>query len=164
MPWAWDLFIVHPPCTYLSASGLHWNTRRSGRAEKTADAIEFVAFCLRAPIRKICLENPMGCINTRILWAPRPQYIQPWEFGDDASKRTGLWLVGLKPLIATARHPGRLVHAGNVVDLFGPRPSANRFANQTDSGQNRLGPSPTRAQERSRSYPGVAAAMAAQWG
>ena len=160
----WDLFIVHPPCTYLSSSGLHWNARRDGRAAKTEHALQFVRDCLRAPIKRICLENPMGCINTRIPWAPRPQYIQPYEFGDDGSKKTGLWLIGLKPLIATGRVPGRQVLHENVIDLFGPRPKAERFANQTDSGQNRLGPSPTRAFDRARTYPGVAAAMAAQWG
>jgi hypothetical protein len=172
----WHLFIVHPPCTYLTSSGLHWNRRRPGREAQTDAALSFVTQCLRAPVHRICLENPQGCINTRLPWAPWPQYIQPYEFGDDASKKTGLWLIHLPPLRPTvgsgesgekcriARRPeGRLINSLSR-DLFGFQPIARRFANQTDSGQNRLGPSPSRAQERARSYPGIAQAMAEQWG
>lgn len=151
--WGWDLLIVHPPCTYLCSSGLHWNGRTPGRAKKTEAALQFVRQLLRAPIPHLCLENPVGCIGRRI--RPADQSIQPYEFGDDASKRTCLWLRGLPPLVPTKRVPGRVVtYKGRRVE---------RWANQTDSGQNRLGPSPERAMLRATTYPGIARAMARQW-
>lgn len=146
----WDLLIAHPPCTYLCASGLHWNTRRPGREAETAAALAFVRALLDAPVPRVCIENPVGRIGSAIRAAD--QYIQPYEFGNDASKRTGLWLRGLPRLVPTQAVAPRMVNG---------RP---RWANQTDSGQNRLGPSPTRAAQRSETYPGIAAAMAAQWG
>ena len=89
----WDLMIAHPPCTYLCSSGLHWNSGNVERQLKTLHALEFVKKLLNAPIDKICLENPIGKINTAIR---RPdQYIQPYEFGHDAGKKTGLWLKNL---------------------------------------------------------------------
>lgn len=147
-----DLFIVHPPCTYLSSSGLHWNVRRPERAALTDAALRFVEQCWQVPAARTCLENPQGCINTRLPFMPRPQYVQPYEFGDDASKKTGLWLRNLPPLVPTMRIPGRLVNG------------RERWSNQTDSGQNRLAPSATRSAERAQTYPGIAAAMADQWG
>lgn len=145
----WDLFIVHPDCRYLSVSGLHWNKRRPERAAKTAEALEFVRELLAAPIPHICLENPIGCIST-VIRKP-DQIIQPYYYGEDASKATCLWLKGL-PLLQPAKYvEPRLVNG---------RP---RWSNQTDSGQNRLGPSPTRAMDRARTYPGIAKAMAEQY-
>jgi hypothetical protein len=154
----WDLIIVHPPCTFTSSSGLHWNKRIAGRSEKTAAALDFVRVLLDTqayangrdvPVR-LALENPIGAISTAI--RKPDQIIQPHDFGEDASKATCLWLVNLPPLVATKRIPPRMVNG---------RP---RWANQTDSGQNRLGPSPRRAMDRARTYPGIAAAMAEQWG
>lgn len=81
----WDLMIAHPPCTYLAVSGLHWNNKIEGRKEKTEEALEFVQKLLLAPIDKICLENPVSCISTRI--RKPDQIIQPWYFGEDASKK-----------------------------------------------------------------------------
>ena len=146
----WDLMIAHPPCTYLCASGLHWNKRRPERAQKTEEALEFVRFLLEAPIEYIALENPIGCIGTRI--RPADQIIQPWWFGDDASKATCLWLNNLPQLRPTKLVEGRLVNG------------KRRWANQTDSGQNRLGPSEDRWKQRSETYRGIAKAMAEQWG
>lgn len=143
----WDLMIAHPPCTYLSSSGLHWNRRRPERAEQTEEAIRFVEHLMDAPIHKIAIENPIGCISTRI--RKPDQIIQPWQFGHDASKATCLWLSGLPLLKPT-----------NMLD-GGPK---KRRANQTASGQNRLGPSITRWKDRSRTYEGIAEAMAEQWG
>jgi len=143
----WDLMIAHPPCTYLSASGLHWNKRRPGRDKLTEEALDFVRLLLDAPIPRIALENPVGCISTRI--RKPSQIIQPWQFGEDASKATCLWLKHLPPLIHTKVLPG-----GRQA----------RRANQCPSGQNKLGPSPERAAERAKTYPGIAAAMAEQWG
>jgi len=147
---AWDLMIAHPPCTYLSSSGLHWNTRRPGREQKTTAALHFVQALLGAPIQKIAIENPVGRIGTAIRKAD--QYIQPYEFGHDASKRTGLWLKGLPTLQPTQYVEPRIV--GNK----------KRWANQTDNGQNRLGPSPDRWAKRAETYTGIAQAMATQWG
>lgn len=146
----WDLVIAHPPCTYLCSSGLHWNNRTPGRAEKTEEALVFVKQFMDADVERIAIENPVGCISTRI--RPYDQVIQPYDFGDDASKKTCLWLKNLPILKPTCRVLGRTVGG------------KERWANQTDSGQNRLGPSDTRAADRSRTYPGIAAAMASQWG
>jgi hypothetical protein len=145
----WDLMIAFPPCTYLCSSGLHWNTRRPERAALTEDALEFVRTLMDAPIPAIAIENPVGCIGTRIRKAD--QTIHPYQFGHDASKRTCLWLKGLPRLTPTAYVPPRLVNG---------KP---RWANQTDSGQNRLGPSADRWALRSLTYPGIADAMADQW-
>jgi hypothetical protein len=146
----WDLMIAHPPCTYLCASGLHWNKRRPERAQQTADALDFVRMLLDAPIERIALENPIGCISTQI--CKPTQTIQPWQFGHDASKATCLWLKNLPPLTPT--------------DLIAPRivNGRKRWANQTDSGQNRLPPSADRWKIRSETYQGIADAMANQWG
>ena len=90
----WDLAVFHPPCTYLSVSGLFRNLRDPVRAEKTEAALEFVRLLLAAPIPRIALENPVSCISSRI--RKPDQTIQPYEFGHDASKRTCLWLKGLR--------------------------------------------------------------------
>lgn len=148
----WDLMICHPPCTYLSVSGLHWNGRTPGRAEKTEEALDFVRRLMTADIPRIALENPVSCISSRI--RKPDQVIQPWWFGEDASKATCLWLKGLPKLVAL---PVDQQVAPRIVD------GKKRWGNQTDSGQNKLAPSPDRWKERSRTYQGVADAMAAQW-
>lgn len=152
----WEMMIAHPDCTYLCSSGLHWNNKIEGRAQKTEDALEFITDLWTCGIPKICLENPVGCINTRLKFMPRPQYIQPYNFGEDASKKTGLWLKGLKPLRATKQIEGRKVKKNGRI--------YRRWSNQTDSGQNNLGPSKTRGKDRSLTYQGLADAMAKQWG
>lgn len=146
----WDLMVAHPPCTYLCSSGLHWNKRVPGRAQQTEDALDFVRYLLGAPIPRIALENPIGCIGTRIRKAN--QTIQPWQFGHDASKATCLWLKNLPPLVATTVVEPRIVDG------------KKRWGNQTDSGQNRLPPSEDRWKIRSETYTGIADAMADQWG
>jgi hypothetical protein len=151
----WDLAIFHPPCTYLCSSGLHWNKRVPGRAALTEEALEFVRELLAAPIPRIALENPKGCIGTRI--RKRDQMIQPYQFGDDASKATHLWLKNLPLLTPTKVIEPRIVASG-------PYEGKKRWANQTDSGQNRLGPSEDRWAIRSLTYQGIADAMASQWG
>jgi len=146
----WDLMIAHPPCTYLCSSGLHWNKRRPERVSLTEEALDFVRLLLDAPIPRIALENPVGCISTRI--RPYDQAIQPYEYGHNASKKTCLWLKNLPPLRPTQFIEPRMVNG---------RP---RWENQTDSGQNRLPPSQDRWAIRSETYQGIAEAMAAQWG
>lgn len=160
----WDLMIAHPECRYLSSSGLHRNIGNPERFQKTVDALQFVQRLLAAPIPRIALENPIGAIGTRV--RPADQYIQPYEFGEDASKRTGLWLKGLPKLRPTQRVRGRMVTIFNGENALGMRVvrKVERWANQTDSGQNRLGPSETRSADRARTYQGIADAMAEQWG
>lgn len=145
----WDLMIAHPPCTFLCASGLHWNKRRPERAQQTEDALDFVRRLLDAPIARIALENPIGCISTRI--RKPDQTIQPHQFGHDASKATCLWLKGLPLLMPTKHIAPRLVDG------------RKRWGNQTDSGQNKLPPSADRWKIRSETYQGIADAMANQW-
>ena len=146
----WDLAILHPPCTYLASSGLHWNKRQPDRAAKTKEALAFIEKMWKAPVERMCIENPVGCINTRLPFMPKPQYVQPYEFGEDASKKTGLWLRGLPPLVPTEYIKPRIVNG------------KSRWSNQSDSGQSRLGGGS--GHERSKTYFGIAAAMAEQWG
>jgi hypothetical protein len=120
------------------------------RVSLTEQALEFVRLLLEAPIHRIALENPIGCISTRI--RPFDQAIHPYQFGHDASKKTCLWLKNLPPLRPTQFVEPRMVNG---------KP---RWANQTDSGQNRLPPSADRWALRSETYKGIALAMAEQWG
>jgi len=168
-----DLVIAHPPCTYLSVSGQHWNQRNHGRAACTLYALDhvrklFAELDRLAEDRRInvmnggapklrrfayCVENPVSIIATEI--RPCTQIIQPYEHGHDASKQTMLWLLDLPPLRPTKRVRGR------IVEIAGKR--FERFANQTDSGQNALPPSEDRWSIRSETYDGIAAAMVEQW-
>jgi len=158
----WDLAIFHPDCTYLTSSAewaykdgpYHMKLKPgtlTGEARRKArkQAVDFVRLLLDAPIPRIAIENPVGHLS-RAIGKPQ-QVIQPWMFGDDASKATCLWLKGLPPL-----EPTRIVEPRNV---WG-RP---RWANQTDGGQNRLTPSADRWALRAATYPGIAAAFATQW-
>ena len=147
LPNTWDMMIAHPPCTYLSVSGMHWTTRGLRDPQLTEDALQFVRLLMDAPIPRIAVENPVSVISSRI--RKPDQIIQPWHFGHDASKKTCLWLKNLPPIRDTNRLPGD---------------DKTRRGNQTKSGQNRLGPSPDRWKERSRTFPGIAEAMAVQWG
>jgi hypothetical protein len=164
---SWDIIIAFPPCTYLCSSGMHWTTRGLRDPQLTEDALEFVRAILDAPCDKIALENPVGCISSRI--RKPDQIIQPWMFGDDASKKTCLWLKGLPPLQPTSIVEGRRFCCGAEITKICPvceglNKPAIRWDNQTPSGQNKLGPSKDRAKLRSKTYPGIAAAMAQQWG
>ena len=146
----WDLLIGHPPCTYLSVSGMHWTTRGLRDPQLTEDALAFARLLMDAPIAQIAIENPVSIISSRI--RKPDQIIQPYHFGHDASKKTCLWLKGLPPLRPTAFVEPRIVDG---------KP---RWANQTDSGQNKLPPSADRWRMRSKTYQGIAEAMAEQWG
>lgn len=145
-----DMMIAHPFCTYTCVSGnAHYadtHYRRYG--------VAFAECIWHQPIELKCLEHPVSVLTTESDIEVTPQYIQPNEFGHDASKNTALFLSGLPPLVGTkyipASHPGE---NGKLV-----------WANQTPSGQNKLGPSPTRKQLRSETYLGIADAMADQWG
>jgi len=163
----WDLAIFHPECTYLTSSGLHWNGKVEGRAEKTEEALDFVRKLMAAPIEHIAIENPVGKIGTAIRKAN--QYIQPYNFGHSASKTTGLWLKNL-PLLQSTKYvsPEYFACCG---DRYSSQVSCEkcskktkpRWSNQTPRGQDKLGPSEDRAKIRSKTYEGIAKAIAEQW-
>jgi hypothetical protein len=155
----WDLLVVHPSCTFLCGSGMHWTRRGLRDPQLTEDALEDVRRLLAADVPMIALENPVGVISTRI--RPPCQYVQPYQFGDDASKKTGLWLKNLPRLVAD---PAKFVPPRLVEWPAGSGKMRQRWANQTDSGQNKLPPSVDRWQQRSETYTGIAEAAAEQWG
>ena len=150
----WDLLIAHPPCTALCVSGnAHYakgKPRHDERLAAMAQVEAWWALSIQCSAR-VAFENPVGVIPHTAL-KRAAQYVQPYEFGDDASKKTGLWLFNLPHLVATERFDGRLCNG------------KERWGNQCDSGQNRLGPSRGRAGLRARTYSGIADAMADQWG
>lgn len=146
----WDLLIAHPPCTYLSVSGMHWTTRGLRDPKLTENALDFVRLFMDAPIDRIAIENPVSVISSRI--RKPDQIIQPYQFGHDASKKTCLWLKNLPLLKATELVDPRMVDG------------KARWSNQTGSGQNKLPPSKDRWRLRSKTYEGIANAMAEQWG
>lgn len=142
----WDLMIAHPPCTRLCNSGVRWLHERD-LWDEMREAALFFKELLEAPIPKIAVENPiMHKYALEIIGRKHDQTIQPWMFGEDASKRTCLWLKNL-PLLT----PTKII-------------KKKRYANQTPSGQNKLGPSEDRAKLRSITYKGIAKAMAEQFG
>lgn len=143
----WDMMIAFPPCTYLCSSGMHWTTRGFRDPKLTEDALDFVHLLLSADIKHIALENPVGCISSRIR---KPDcIIQPWQFGHRESKATCLWLKNLPKLIPT-----------NILQ----KPANGRWDNMTPSGQNRRPQNQNRWKKRSKTYKGFAEAMAKQWG
>lgn len=142
----WDLAVFHPPCTHLSVSGARW---WPDKLAEQAEAVAFFMALVNAPIPRIAVENPVGIMST--VYRQADQVIQPYWFGHDASKATCLWLKNLPFLWSTGFYPPRYVNG------------LPRWSNQTDTGQNRLTPDDDRAIERSRTYEGIAAAMAAQW-
>lgn len=141
------------------------------RAELTEDALEFVQKLMDVDIPRIAIENPVSCISSRI--RKPDQIIQPWQFGDDASKATCLWLKNLPKMVTTETVEGRLVCCGMTLEnddvhgcpgCNGSKKAVRRWSNQTNSGQNNLGPSNGRWKERSRTYAGIASGWADQWG
>lgn len=130
-----DLMVANPPCTHLAVSGARWF---KDKGAEQAEALDFVRWLLAAPVKRIALENPVSIISSRI--RKPDQTVQPWQFGHGEVKATCLWLKGLAPLQPTHIVDGRTARV------------------------HRLPPSPERWRERSRTYPGIAAAMADQWG
>ena len=137
----YDLLIAHPPCTHLAVSGARYF--RYKQKEQT-EALDFVQKLMYCQIPRIAVENPVSIISSRI--RKPDQIIQPWQFGEDASKRTCLWLKNLPELKPT-----------NII-------TKDRYANQTPGGHNNLPESKYRAKLRSVTYSGIARAMAEQWG
>lgn len=131
----WDLLLAHPPCTHLAVSGARWFHLKQ---QEQADALDFVRLLLDAPVPRIALENPVSIISSKI--RKPTQIIQPWQFGHGETKATCLWLKNLPPLEPT-----------NIVS--GREPVVHRMP-----------PGPDRWKKRSATYPGIAEAMADQWG
>lgn len=135
----WDLMIAHPPCTYLCFAGIRWNINNPERQAQTEEALEFFLKLWNAPIPQICIENPVGVIPRRsgIKWS---QMVSPWMFSHPEEKKTCLWLKGLPPLLPT------------------------QIMEERESRLWKLPPSKDRWKKRSVTYPGIAEAMASQWG
>jgi site-specific DNA-cytosine methylase len=144
----WDLMVAHPPCTYLSRAGARW-WKSPGRDELAAEAAAFVALLWNAPIERIAIENPIGQLNTR--WRYPDQTIQPWWFGDPWTKATCLWLKNLPPLIATC------VTAERTPFLPSNVGKGKREGQKWSRGVAHT------AKDASRTFPGIARAMAEQW-
>ena len=131
----WDLLIAHPPCTHLAVSGARWF---KDKEQEQMEALDFVRYLMSAPIPRICIENPVSVISSRI--RKPDQSIQPWQFGHGEVKRTCLWLKNLPRLRPTQIVDGR------------------------EARVHRMPPGPDRWRERSRTFSGIAEAMADQWG
>jgi len=137
LDYPWDLMVAHPPCTHLSVSGArHFEGKRMDGRQQTA--VSFFMRLAKADIPKIAIENPVCVISS--LWRKPDQIIQPWQFGHGETKATCLWLKGLDPLISTDVVEGR------------------------DQRIHKMAPSPDRWKERSRTFDGIARAIALQWG
>ena len=134
----WDMMLAFPPCTHLAVSGARWFAEKRADGRQQA-ALEFVRLLLDAPVSRIALENPVSIISTAI--RPPDQIIQPWQFGHGETKRTCLWLSQNLPLLTPTR------------TVSGRTPRVWKMA-----------PGPNRSRERSRTFSGIARAMAAQWG
>ena len=146
----WDVMIAMPECRHLCSSGQHHNGKPGQRTQQDVeDAADFFMQMINAPIQHKCVENSIGIMSSR--YRKLDQIVQPHWFGDDASKATCLWMENFPLLIPfDPVAPRAVVYEGKVV---------YRWSNQTDSGQNRLGPSPTRSADRARTYPGIARAL-----
>lgn len=131
----WDMMIAHPPCTHLAVSGARWFKEKK---EEQKEALEFVRLLLNAPIKKVALENPISIISSHI--RKPDQIIQPWQYGHGETKATCLWLQNLPKL-----QPTNIVE-GREQRIWKMPPSKNRW------------------KERSRTFEGIAQAMANQWG
>lgn len=145
----WDLMVAHPPCTYLSRAGARW-WKVPGRQELALEAHAFVRLLWDAPIPRVAIENPIGMLNR--LWRYPDQTIEPYLFGHPFTKRTCLWLRGLPPLLSTEI----------VAERTAWLPS-NTGAGRRRGQRSQPGIAKT-ALDASRTFTGIAAAMAAQWG
>lgn len=149
----WDMMIAHPPCTYLSVSGLHWNKKRPERALLTEEALIFVQKLMDAPIDKIALENPVSCISSRI--RKPDQIVEPWMWGDLATKKTCLWLKGLNKLIPHTKEQPELEYVS-----YGKNNRMQKWMYDIRCTTIKDG---KRAKLASKTFPGIAKAMAEQW-
>lgn len=148
--WDWDLIIAHPPCTYLCNSGVSWLHKDPDRWGQLDEGAAFFKLFLDHPCEMVCVENPVmhKYAVERIGGVRQSQSVQPYEYGHPVSKRTCLWLKGLPLLKPT-----------NILE----KPESGRWENQTPSGRCNLPPSLDRWKLRSKTYEGIAEAMANQW-
>lgn len=151
----WDLMIAHPPCTYLTVTGNKWfkpefKDRFPDRQKHREEALQFFVSLFNSSIPKVCLENPVGYVSTA--FRKPTQYVHPYEFGDPHSKKTGLWLKGLPPLISTL-----IVEPMFHTYKDGRRDPIWHFETM------KLKPL-ERMKARSKTFQGIADAMANQWG
>lgn len=158
----WDLMIAHPPCTYLAVSGARWlynkdGSRNKERWDNQEDALDFVALLMDAPIERIAVENPVSVISTRI--RKPEQIIQPWMFGDEASKSTCLWLKNLPNLI-----PTNIVGKGEFVEWEDKNGKKKRQTKWYLDALSKAKTAEERRTLRSKTFEGIAKAMAQQWG
>ena len=140
----WDMIIAFPPCTHLAISGAKWFPEKIADGRQKS-AIDFVEAIWDADCPRIAIENPVGVLSTKSKLG-KPFYIQPYWFGERTRKKTGLWLKGLPKLFPT-----------DMVDI-------SKVSEKELNKLYYLAPSPTRALERSKTFHGVANAMAQQWG
>jgi site-specific DNA-cytosine methylase len=145
---SFDLMIAHPPCTHLAVSGAAWFKYKE---KEQAEALEFVRKLLNATIEKIALENPVSVISSKI--RKPDQIIQPYQFGEPFSKKTCLWLKNLEPL-----KPTKLVDKGEMITYASGRTMPKWYADAYKL------PPKERAKLRSKTFQGIADAMAEQWG
>lgn len=151
----WDLMIAHPPCTYLTVSGNRWmdpqySKRFPDRHQRREEALRFFITLAEAPIEHIAIENPVGIVST--CYRKPDQYIEPYQFGHPTTKKTGLWLKNLPPL-----KPTKIVTPEYYTYKDGRHDSLLHF--------NTIGlPPAERSKARSRTFSGIAYAMASQWG
>ena len=145
---SFDLMIAHPPCTHLAVSGAAWFKYKE---KEQKEALDFVQKLLDSPIQKIALENPVSVISTRI--RKPTQIIQPWQFGEPFSKKTCLWLKNLEPL-----KPTNIVDKGEYTTYASGRTMPTWYAEAWKL------PPAERAKLRSKTFQGIADAMADQWG
>jgi len=151
----WDLMIAHPPCTFLTVSGNKWmkpefESRFPTRKQDRKDAIKFFMDLVNVDIPRICIENPVGIMSTE--YQKPTQYIQPYEFGHPETKKTGLWLQNLPKLI-----PSNVVEPEYIIDKNGKRYSPIHYMSVSMA-------KGERSKLRSKTYQGIADAMAEQWG
>lgn len=145
----WDLLIAHPPCTYLTNSGVRWLYEQPDRWKHMIDGAVFFRLLLDAPVPRVAVENPvMHRYARKIVGSRASQVVQPWQFGHPERKATGLWLRGLRPLTPTS---DLRMEMGQL-----PRTVTDRV--------HYAAPGPDRWKLRSITYTGIASAMAAQWG
>ena len=147
----WDLMIAHPPCTYLAVSGNRWFVNNPERYRQMQKAFEFVMEIANAAIPRIAIENPVGRLST--LWRKPDQYIQPYYFGDPTRKKTGLWLKNL-PLLK----PTKVVEP-KIVKIKNGNGTDSEWHVKTYNLHGEM-----RRKARSRTFSGIAKAMAQQWG
>lgn len=165
----WDLMVAHPPCTYLASSGVQWlshpedkhlpfedrrpNPKYPNRKQNMLDSIEFVKTLYNAPIERIAIENPVGLLSTR--WRKPDQIVQPYMFGDEATKTTCLWLKNLPLLV-----PTKLVGKGEKTIYKSGKSHPKWYADILSVAKTKE----ERQTLRGKTFPGMAVAFADQWG